>query len=281
MSRTLGSTVSYAWDQNSALPVILKDSTGARYVYGIDLISRTDSGGAQQYFLTDGLGSTTGLTNGTGAVTDTYQYDVFGAVRARTGTSANEFTFTGEQTDGTGLQYLRARYYDGTTGRFLSTDPIEAASLYGYVGNNPATKIDPLGLQEDEPEPIPLPVPGSTEELRKCSDDYELCIDMAGDEALYRNEIRRLRNPRAKYLAEQLFYDECDFVQLNCMKDATDGLGKFDFNDVQRRWDRIGVRNPSPRFRIQLPGSGDGSAADLMNGPSKEGRAFCGPQVRW
>ena len=38
---------------------------------------------------------------------------MFSAVRNLIGSQPNDFTFAGEQVDGfTGLQYLRARYYD-------------------------------------------------------------------------------------------------------------------------------------------------------------------------
>jgi uncharacterized protein RhaS with RHS repeats len=125
-------TANYVWDVAAGLPVVLQDGTNAgacpersRRVYGLDLISRTDSGGDQEYYLTDGLGSTTELTDGAGSVTGTYSYDVFGAVRAHSG-AATEWSFTGEQVDGaTGLQYLRARYYDPAIGRFLSRDSLE------------------------------------------------------------------------------------------------------------------------------------------------------------
>jgi RHS repeat-associated protein len=130
----------------AGLPQVQQDGAGNRYVYGLDLISRTDSLGNQEYELSDGLGSTTGLADGTGAVTDTYTYDVYGAVRSRTGTSPNEFTYTGEQVDSSGLQYLRARYYDAANGRFASRDPLGAAEPYAYVSNNPANLIDPTGL---------------------------------------------------------------------------------------------------------------------------------------
>jgi hypothetical protein len=41
-------------------------------------------------------------------VVNTYDYDVFGALRDSSGAQANDFTFAGEQVDGsTGLQYLR------------------------------------------------------------------------------------------------------------------------------------------------------------------------------
>ncbi len=73
-------------------------------MYGLDLISRTDIQGSQEYYQTDGLGSTTDLANGTGTAVSGYQYDVFGAIRSQSGSSPNEFTFTGEQVDATGLQ---------------------------------------------------------------------------------------------------------------------------------------------------------------------------------
>jgi RHS repeat-associated protein len=33
-------------------------------------------------------------------------------------------SYTGEQNDPTGLEYLRARYYDKANGRFVSQDPL-------------------------------------------------------------------------------------------------------------------------------------------------------------
>src|SRR5439155_27042160 len=66
MSHTVsGTTTNYTWDINSSLPVALQDGTNT-YVYGLDLVSATDSGGTQTYFLYDGLGSTMGLTDGSG-----------------------------------------------------------------------------------------------------------------------------------------------------------------------------------------------------------------------
>lgn len=45
--------------------------------------------------------------------------------------------------------YYRARYYDPSTGRFLSEDPLEFGgeiNFYRYVENNPVLLIDPFGL---------------------------------------------------------------------------------------------------------------------------------------
>jgi RHS repeat-associated protein len=144
---TDGVTVSYAWDLTGSLGNILQDSEGNKYVYGLDLISRTN-GTTQEYYLTDGLGSTTEITDGSGTVTGTYAYDAFGAVRAQTG-ATTEWSFTGEQHDATGLEYVRARYYDASTGRFLSQDPMPLLQRYAYANDNPANFVDPSGMSPE------------------------------------------------------------------------------------------------------------------------------------
>ncbi|MCL4464729.1 MAG: malectin domain-containing carbohydrate-binding protein [Chloroflexi bacterium] len=147
-----GSTTTYTWDLNAGLPVVLRDGANT-YVYGLGLISQTDDLGNQTYFLGDGLGSTRALTDAAGEVVATYDYDVFGAPRAGTGTGSTEYRFTGQQDDASlGYQYLRARYYDPATGRFISRDPFQGSvgtpgSLhrYAYGLNNPSNYADPTG----------------------------------------------------------------------------------------------------------------------------------------
>jgi RHS repeat-associated protein len=94
-----------------------------------------------------------------GAVTATFQYDAFGAVRASTGTATTAFGFTGQQADaGSGLTYLRARYYDPSTGRFLTKDPLRGNAAapptqhrYLYAGADPVNVVDPSGLSGEGP----------------------------------------------------------------------------------------------------------------------------------
>lgn len=53
------------------------------------------------------------------------------------------------QTDGSGYQYRRNRYYDPRTGRFTQEDPIGLAgglNAYGYAEGDPVTYSDPFGL---------------------------------------------------------------------------------------------------------------------------------------
>jgi RHS repeat-associated protein len=154
MSHTVGAaTANYVWDVNRSVPEILQDGTNT-YVYGLTLISSTNGSGVQTYYDADGLGSTTDLTNSSATKTDGYTYDAFGAPTHSPGSSTQPFQFTGQQMDSdSGLQYLRARYYDPATGRFLSHDPIagfvgmpQTQNRYPYALGNPASRTDPLGL---------------------------------------------------------------------------------------------------------------------------------------
>jgi RHS repeat-associated protein len=117
---------------------------------GLDQTFARSEGGATQSLLTDALGSIVALTDGTGAVQTSYTYAPFGETTASGSASANASQFTGREHDINGLYYYRARYYDPTTQRFLSQDPLGLGSgdsnQYAYVGNAPTNMVDPLGL---------------------------------------------------------------------------------------------------------------------------------------
>jgi len=102
------------------------------------------------YYLADGLGSVTSLTDAKGNLASTYQYDSFGNLTASTGSISNPFLYTGREFDAeTGLYFYRARYYDPSIGRFISEDPIRfrgGINFYPYVQNNPVNFVDPKGL---------------------------------------------------------------------------------------------------------------------------------------
>jgi RHS repeat-associated protein len=86
-------------------------------------------------------------------MTDSYEYDAFGNSFTKTGTTPNNYLYRGEQYDpDLGLYYLRARYYNPATGRFMSRDPLDGdatdpASLhkYLYAGGDPVNRVDPMG----------------------------------------------------------------------------------------------------------------------------------------
>ncbi|MCF6245659.1 MAG: RHS repeat-associated core domain-containing protein, partial [Sulfurovum sp.] len=66
----------------------------------------------------------------------------------------NPYCYTAREFDREDLYYYRARYYDPTLGRFISSDPIEFLAgdfnFYRYVGNDPVNWNDPSGLFTDE-----------------------------------------------------------------------------------------------------------------------------------
>lgn len=153
-----GGTTNFVVDQTVKAPQVVVETDGsghvvASYTYGLDLISQRRSG-VDSFYVSDALGSTRVLTNNQGVVTDTYTYDAFGELIARTGTTVNSFLYTGEQKDdAAGLYYLRARYYNPGNGRFLTSDPFQgelespqSQNKYSYVENNPVNSTDPLGL---------------------------------------------------------------------------------------------------------------------------------------
>jgi RHS repeat-associated protein len=104
----------------------------------------------------DGAGSVRQLTNPAGAVTDSYNYDAFGNLLNSTGTTPNNYLYRGEQYDANlNLYYLRARFYNPATDRFLSRDPNHGyigwpSSLhkYAYASADPVDRVDPMGRED-------------------------------------------------------------------------------------------------------------------------------------
>jgi len=101
-----------------------------------------------------------------GSVAARYEYGPFGELIRATGPMAkvNPFRFsTKYQDDETGLLYYGYRYYDPSTARWLSRDPLDEAefrlaraddrekaqgepNLYSFVRNDPQHRIDVFGL---------------------------------------------------------------------------------------------------------------------------------------
>ncbi len=142
-------------------------------LWDVGSVTKTYSSGGQRvalrrdgtlyYVHTDHLGSTSLLTDATGAeVPGTrLRYFAYGAPRPGTADAThNAFargytpaTYTGQTRDaGTGLMYYGARWYDPALGRFISPDTIvpnlgdpQSLNRYSYVGNQPLKYTDPTG----------------------------------------------------------------------------------------------------------------------------------------
>ncbi len=149
--RTTGGATSYLYDGANAAQELVGGSPTANVLTGgIDeVFQRTESAGASAV-LTDALGSTVALVDGSGAVQTQYTYEPFGATATSGAASTNPAQYTGRENDSTGMYHYRARYYNPQLSRFISEDPLEFGggdvNLVAYVGNNPISRIDPFGL---------------------------------------------------------------------------------------------------------------------------------------
>jgi len=118
------------------------------------------------FYLKDARGNVVALADTSANIVERYVYDPFG-VPTRYDASwspvstltamDNPYYFQSRRYDGeSGLYYYRMRYLDPVVGRFITPDPIGAwgdpmnvGNPYSFVGNNPWTYSDPLGLEGD------------------------------------------------------------------------------------------------------------------------------------
>jgi RHS repeat-associated protein len=137
----------YSFNWGTDLSGSMHGAGGVGGLISMTVYSGTNAG---TYFYTyDGNGNVGTLVNvANGAAVANYEYGPFGEVIRATGPMAkvNPFLFQTDFYDWeTGKYYVKYRYYDSTTGRFLNRDPEEedgGLNLYGFVANNPINLFD-------------------------------------------------------------------------------------------------------------------------------------------
>ncbi len=137
-----GQTTSFLRDGAYVTDPVIADNL-ATYTPGI-----SERRGGTTRYTHSGLKNTGAQS--TSLIVATRMYDAYGMIRSSSGTWSGPFGYAGGygyQEDETGLRLLGHRYYDASTGRFLTRDPIkDGRNWYSYCDGDPINGVDPTGL---------------------------------------------------------------------------------------------------------------------------------------
>jgi RHS repeat-associated protein len=138
--------------------------------YGLHRVAHVEqrSAGDAAFPRIDIRGSVRAVEDPSGRTLEQREYDAWGGMLGQA--DANMLGFTGEPQDpDTGLVYLRARWYDPSTGRMLGRDPLPGSmrrpvtqNPYAYALNNPVSLVDPSGRSASGAFPGPRASPTSS-----------------------------------------------------------------------------------------------------------------------
>jgi RHS repeat-associated protein len=124
-----------------------------------------NASGILHYGHSDWLGSARPDTSPSQTLTGDNAYAPYGEIYATEDSPGNQFTPYGNNFVIGGLDDFMFRRYHPVQGRWISPDPAGMAAAdptnpqtwdrYAYVGNNPLSYVDPLGLESPDPPPGP------------------------------------------------------------------------------------------------------------------------------
>ncbi|MCY9738048.1 polymorphic toxin-type HINT domain-containing protein, partial [Paenibacillus alvei] len=181
----------------------------ASYVHDSNgkLLARQVPGQGMQYYVSNGHGDITEIRDAQGNVLNRYTYDIWGNPLVQEERVPNIFRYSGEYWDAaTNLQYLRARWYDPSVGRFINEDTYEgdiknplSLNLYTYVKNNPLKYVDPSGHIGIPMAPTPAMTcaasPGHCETILKAQAEAGKTLLVEGANFLILDDVNTLLNP--------------------------------------------------------------------------------------
>ncbi len=124
---------------------------GARGIEAVLTIDHTRGNQARlSWLLYDGHGNLVRVMASDYTLSGFQWRGVWGEVQSSLGAGRGYCANLGHSEDETGLVYMRARYYEPASGRFISEDPSrDGVNWYLYASGNPANRVDPSGNNDE------------------------------------------------------------------------------------------------------------------------------------
>lgn len=153
-------TVNYHYDGKGNLTGLTYGENTIYFYYNSDgEVTSMSFDNSMYYYIKNLQGDVVKIVSQSGTTVVTYTYDSLGKIINMTDTttynigSINPFRYRGYVYDSeTGLYYLKSRYYDPETGRFINADvycdtmsSIFGTNMFTYCNNNPVNQVDPEG----------------------------------------------------------------------------------------------------------------------------------------
>ena len=264
-----GQTINHVWDGSKQIIADVIDNQFYEadcYIRGTNLVAKYNfcngTKSEYTYYTQNAHGDVVNLTDETGKVTKTYKYDAFGVEKDIDDSDTNVFRYCGEYYDKeTATVYLRARYYNPTTGRFISrdsylgrrSDPL-SLNLYTYCRNNPLRYIDPSGhdaveaaaFKYNTPRPTHINSAWDAKQLQKWDNKFNDLLNSA-PKINSQYDVTLYNNLRNKFTAPPSF-------KVNSNSDANYYKQRM---DMYKTWKSIVGQAPLTKSGVswKVPGS--------------------------
>ena len=151
-SRTGSGATTFLWDPSTSPSRELKQGSD-NIIYGLGPLYVVKADTSILTFARDGSKNVRAELNSAGGATAAFRYRAYGQIAQSTSASPSYLGLASQLVDPSGLYYMRARWYDPSSARFLVQDPAHGAferpsslNEYAYALGNPIIYADPSGM---------------------------------------------------------------------------------------------------------------------------------------